>query len=85
MEIKVLNHRVRDNLFILSSDLYSKISKEGYTLPDRLNVLDNTAEILEDEYLNPNTVMVPDRVYFDKKIDKALADMKWFAEVYFEN
>lgn len=85
MKIKVLKHRVRDNLFIFSSDLYAKVSKKGYTLPDRFNVLDNTTEILEDKYLNHQTVMVPDRVYFDKKLDKTLADMKWFAEVYFKN
>ena len=85
MQIKILKHQVRDNLFVVSTDIYKMLNRKGEPQDYMKNIFDNKSEIVEDRCLPNMTVMVPDRVYFDDKIDKALAGMKLFAETYLKN
>ncbi|CAL9982479.1 hypothetical protein VPHF99_0268 [Vibrio phage F99] len=85
MKINILKHQVRDNLFVVSTDIYKMLNRNGEPQDYMKNLFDNKSEIVEDRWLPDMTMMVPDRVYFDEKIDKALADMQLFAESYLKN
>lgn len=85
MQVKILKHQVRDNLFVVSTDIYKMLNRKGEPQDYMKNIFDNKSEIVEDRRLPDMTVMVPDRVYFDEKFDKALVDMKLFAESYLKN
>ncbi|AGG58014.1 hypothetical protein VPBG_00242 [Vibrio phage helene 12B3] len=85
MKVKILKHQVRDNLYVVSTDIYKMLNRKGEPQDYMKNLFDNRSEIVEDRWLPNMTVMVPDRAYFDEKIDKVLAGMKLFAESYLKN
>ncbi|AGN51449.1 hypothetical protein VPLG_00010 [Vibrio phage eugene 12A10] len=85
MKVKILKHQVRDNLYVVSTDIYKMLNRKGEPQDYMKNLFDNKSEIVEDAWLQDMTMVVPDRVYFDEKIDKALADMQLFAESYLKN
>lgn len=83
MQIKVMTHQVRDSLFVVSSDLKENIER-GLEPSENLHeiLFRGLPEIVEDKMLPNMTVMVPDRAYFDKKIDFAINNMQMFADSY---
>lgn len=85
MKINILKHQVRDNLFVVSTDIYKMLNRKGEPQHFMKNLFDNKSEIVEDRWLPAMTMMLPDRVYFDEKFDKTLEDMKVFAESYLKN
>jgi archaellum biogenesis ATPase FlaH len=82
MKIKVIKHQVRDNLVAVSSDIYKMLNRKGEPRDYLNNLLNNRAEIVEDKWLQDMTIVVPDRKYFDKKIDTTLNNLKRFEELY---
>ncbi|AUR89273.1 hypothetical protein NVP1121O_245 [Vibrio phage 1.121.O._10N.286.46.C4] len=81
MEIKIIQHKVRDNLFSVSSDLYKILQSTG---TKGLNSISSTfkinGEIVEDPFLDNMTMMVPNRKYFDKIQDEHLEALQMFAK-----
>ena len=84
MQVKILKHQVRDNLFVVSTDIYKMLNRKGEPQDYMKNLFDNKSEIVEDRWLPDMTMMVPDRVYFDEKFDKALAGLHNFIDNYFK-
>lgn len=88
MEIKMMTHRLRDNLFIVSSDLKEHIERNmepSEYVNSFLYANKNFTEIVEDKMLPDMTIMVPDREYFDEKIDESIEGWTMFAETYLKN
>lgn len=88
MEIKTMTHRLRDNLFIVSSDLKEHIErnmKPSEYINNFLYSNSNFTEIVEDKMLGNMTVMVPDREYFDEKIDEAIEDWTLFTDEFLKD
>ncbi len=86
MNIKIIPQQVRDNLFICSSDVFSLLRQDKE--PSEIlkgNLFYTHTDVVEDKMLEDMTVMVPDRKYFDAKLDKALEDMKWFSNTYLKD
>lgn len=88
MEIKVITHQLRDNLFIVSSDLKEHIERNmepsGY-INSFLYSNNNFTEVVEDKMLDNMTIMVPDREYFDQKIDETIEGWAMFSDKYLKD
>ena len=82
MQIKVLKHTVRDNLFVVSEDIYKMLNRKGEPRDLLSTMFNRHSEIVLDEWLDNMTIMVPDREFFDTEIDKAVVNIKLFAETY---
>lgn len=85
MQVTILTHQVRDNLSVVSEGIYKMLNREGEPRDFLKDLFDNSSEIVEDNWLPDMTVMLPDRKYFDTKIDKALAGMGLFTDTYLKN
>lgn len=88
MEIKVVTQQLRDNLFIVSSDLKEHIERNmepSEYLNSFLYSNSNFTEVLEDKMLSDMTIMVPDREYFDQEIKGAIASWSIFADKYLKD
>jgi len=88
MEIKMMTHRLQDNLFIVSSDLKEHIERNmepSEYINSFLYSNSNLTEIVEDKMLSNMTIMVPDREYLDQKIDESIEDWALFADRYLKD
>lgn len=88
MEIKVMTHRLRDNLFIVSGDLKEHIERNmepSEYVNSFLYGNKNFTEVVEDKMLSDMTIMVPDREYFDKKMDEVIEGWNLFADKYLKD
>lgn len=88
MEIKVMTHQLRDNLFIVSSDLKEHIERNmepSEYINSFLYSNNNFTEMVEDKMLSNMTIMVPDREYFYQKINEAIEGWILFADRYLKD
>ncbi len=88
MEIKVITHRLRDNLFIVSSDLKEHIERNmepSEYINSFLYSNSNFTEMVEDKMLSNMTIMVPDREYFYQKINEAIEGWTLFADKHLKD
>ncbi|ADX88196.1 hypothetical protein 2018Mat167_0730 [Vibrio phage ICP1] len=78
--MKVITHCLDENLIILSKDLWDKVYHDNgiELINTTLNL--NGMKVVYDEYLSFDTIMVPDKQYFDQKRELVLSNIEIFME-----
>lgn len=78
--MKILTHCLDENLVILSKDLWDKVYHDNGV--ERINTPLNLKEmkVMYDECLSDNTIMVPDKEYFDQQRELVLSNIENFME-----
>ena len=78
--MKLLTHRLDENLVILSKDLWDKVYHDSGI--ERVNItLDlKGMKVVYEKCLSDNTIIVPDKQYFDQKRELVLSNIENFME-----